>query len=258
MNEFLFFLLFYVLWEVAFSFPSTINAIHEKFGIDWWARTEFRPLSFTFIYYCIPFIVGYMTRKGGNTDSSSINGLYEFFPNIAIAISFAIWMFLSERIANWFLEYRLAKKKLKNSRNWEAVEVLADNGDVSAQKELGIYHMQIHYINMKNIFNLEDRNNSEYNEAIAWLEKAAIHGDKEAKRIVSMKDQLYDEITLDESFEDTMNRLSGKGYVDVANNFAVRLKSGLYPYICIRCVSLLLYFAILLLFSIILEVNFFN
>ena len=255
MNEYLFFLLFYVLWEVILSIPFIIKAIHMIFGIDWWAKREFRPLTFTLIYYSIPLMVGFMGRKGGNTDSYL--ELYIFFPNVAIAISFAIWMFISERVANWFLEYRLAKKELMKGRDWEVVEILANNGDVNALKELGLYHMQMHYINMKNLFNFEDRNNSEYNEAIIWLEKAAVHGDQDAKRIVSMKDQLYDEITLDESLEETMNRLSGKGDADVKNNFAKWIKSGLYPYICIRCVSLLVYFAILSLFSIMLEVNFF-
>ena len=223
MNEYLFFLLFYILWEVILSIPFIIKAIHMIFGIDWWAKREFRPLTFTLIYYSIPLMVGFMGRKGGNTDSYL--ELYIFFPNVAIAISFAIWMFISERVANWFLEYRLAKKELMKGRDWEVVEILANNGDVNALKELGLYHMQMHYINMKNLFNFEDRNNSEYNEAIIWLEKAAVHRDQDAKRIVSMKDQLYDEITLDESLEETMNRLSGKGDADVKNNFAKWIKS---------------------------------
>lgn len=258
MNEFLFFLLFYVLWEVTLSLRFIINTIYEKFGIDWWTRTEFRPISFVVIYYSIPFVIGGIIRKGNTNSSMMVMDLYELCPNFAIAISFAVWMFICERIAYWFLEYRLAKKKLKNSKNWDSEEVRANNGDVNAQKELGMYHMQMHYVNMKNLFNFEDRSNSEYNKAIAWLEKVAIHGDKEAKCIVSMKEQLYDEITLDESLEDTINRLMGKSNDDVTKDLTERQKSGLYPYICIRCISLLFYFAILLFFSIMFEVNFFN
>lgn len=264
MNKFLVFLLFYLLWEVILSFPFMINIIHRRYGIDWWARPEFRPLSFAIIYLGIPFILGCLGSKGGNTKSSAMMmmDLYENYPNFTIAISFVVWMFLCERIAYWFLEYKLVKNKLKKSINLEYVELQANNHNANAQKELGMYYMQMHYVNMKNLFNLEDRSNSEYSKAIAWLEKATVHGDKEAKRIVSLKDQLYDEITLDESLEDTMNRLEGKDKIDtkdkIKQRFAEWRKSGLRQYICIRCVSVLLYLVVLLFISITFGVSPFN
>lgn len=179
--------------------------------------------------------------------------LYEHYPNFTIAISFVVWMFLCERIAYWFLGYKLEKKKLKKSINLEFVELQANNHDANAQKELGLYYMQMHYVNMKNLFNLEDRSNSEYSKAITWLEKAATHGDEEAIRIVSLKDRLYNEITLDESLEETMNRLEGKDNIDttdkIKQRFAEWRKSGLRQYIHIRCISVLLYLIVLLLIS---------
>lgn len=197
---------------------------------------------------------------GRNTTSSMIGDLYEHYPNFAIAISFALWMFICERIAYWFLEYKLEKKKLKESINLEFVELQANNHDANAQKELGLYYMQMHYVNMKSLFNFEDESNSEYSKAIAWLEKAATHGDEEAIRIVSLKDRLYDEITLDESLEDTMNRLEGKDNAEdkAEQRFAKWRESGLRQYICIRCTSVLLYLIVVLLIFIKFGVSPFN
>lgn len=285
MNKFLVFLLFYLLWEVILSFPSVINATHnklgKKLGIDWLTRRELRPLTFTFIYYCLPFIVmfilgqllfpgssrprgvNYMNyRSGKEKKTNLIAEYYKLTPNFAIGLSFAVWMFLCERIAYWFLEYKLEKRKLKESINLEFVELQANNHDANAQKELGLYYMQMHYVNMKSLFNFEDENNSEYSKAIAWLEKAATHGDEEAIRIVSLKDRLYDEITLDESLEDTMNRLEGKDNIDTTDKIEQRLpewrESGLRQYICIRCTSVLLYLIVVLLISTIFGVSPFN
>ncbi len=263
MTEFLFLIGLYCMWELLFSLPLLNNLFYKKYGFDWWMRTEFRPISFfLIIYFGVPFILSCFSQRATGKSAAIWGIYYGYFPHFIIGISLFIWMFLCERITCWFLEYRLEKKKLKKSINLEYVELQANNHNANAQKELGMYYMQMHYVNMKNLFNLEERSNSEYSKAIAWLEKAATHGDEEAIRIVSLKDRLYNEITLDESLEETMNRLEGKDNIDTTDKmkqrFAEWRKSGLRQYICIRCTSVLLYLIVVLLISTILGVSPFN